>query len=126
LAQLAQAYVHLKPYHASDRNIRSLGRYAKRVAIKAASEIYGGDVEIEVQLEEGSLRARITVVGTLSVLLGTYSFVANYKGFKESIVEPNQRNALRRLRGASAPVGWPRNRFWRARYLARGSAEPVA
>jgi hypothetical protein len=27
------------------------------------------------------------VVGTLSVLLGTYSFVANYKGFKESIVE---------------------------------------
>src|SRR5262249_35922365 len=46
---------------------------------------YGGGVEIEVQLEEGSLIVRATVAG--SILLGIYSAVADYKGFKESVVE---------------------------------------
>lgn len=83
MTQLAQAYIHLKPYEASDERVRALGRYAKRVAVKAASEIYGGGVEVEVQLEEGSLRARITVGGFLLV---TYGVIADYNGFKESIV----------------------------------------
>ncbi len=47
--------------------------------------MYGGEVEIEVQIEEGSLITRVTVVG--SILLGVYNFVANYKGFKEGVVE---------------------------------------
>jgi hypothetical protein len=85
VTQLAQAYIHLKPYSASERKVRSLGRYAKRVAIRAAAELYGGDVEIEVQIEEGSLITRVTVAG--SILLGVYGFVANYKGFKEGVVE---------------------------------------
>jgi hypothetical protein len=55
------------------------------VAIKTAADIYGGDVEIEVQIEEGSLITRVTVVGLL--LLDVYSHVADYKGFKESVVE---------------------------------------
>ena len=75
MTQLAQAYIHLKPYTASEQRVRSLGRYAKRVAIRAAAEIYGGDVEIEVQIEEGSLITRVTVAG--SILLGVYGFVAN-------------------------------------------------
>ena len=85
MTNLAQAYIHLKPYPASERKIRSLGRYATRVAIKAAADIYGGGVEVEVQIEEGSLITRITVAGSL--LLGAYSVIADYKGFKESVVE---------------------------------------
>ncbi len=86
MTQLAQAYIHLKPYLASEKEVRSLGRYAKRVAIKAAANIYGGDVEIEVQIEEGSLITRVTVAGLL--LIGeVYSHVADYKGFKDSVVE---------------------------------------
>ncbi|WGS18953.1 MULTISPECIES: hypothetical protein [unclassified Bradyrhizobium] len=85
MTQLAQAYIHLKPYSASHKQIRSLGRYAKRVAIRAAADIYGGEVEIEVQIEEGSLITRVTVAG--SIFLGVYGFVANYKGFKEGVVE---------------------------------------
>jgi hypothetical protein len=85
VTQLAQAYIHLKPYSASDKHVRSLGRYAKRLAVKTAADIYGGDVEIEVQIEEGSLITRVTVIG--SILLGSYGFVANYKGFKEGVVE---------------------------------------
>lgn len=86
MTQLAQAYIHLKPYSASKADVQSLGRFAKRLAIKAAAEIYGGDVEIEVQIEEGSLITRITVVGMLFVG-GAYSHIADYKGFKESVVE---------------------------------------
>lgn len=85
MTKLAQAYIHLKPYPASDRKVRSLGRYAQRLAIKTAADIYGGGVEVEIQIEEGSLITRITVVGGL--LLGTYSAIADYKGFKESVVE---------------------------------------
>jgi hypothetical protein len=85
VTNLAQAYIHLKPYPASERKIRSLGRYATRVAIKAAADIYGGGVEVEIQIEEGSLITRITVAGSL--LLGAYSAIADYKGFKESVVE---------------------------------------
>lgn len=88
MTELAQAYIHLKPYSASRRDIQSLGRYAKRIAVRAAADIYGGEVEIEVQIEEGSLVTRVTVVGSIfSVLLATYGFVANYKGFKEGVVE---------------------------------------
>jgi hypothetical protein len=84
VTQLAQAYIHLKPYRASEKEVRSLGRYAKRIAIKAAAEIYGGDVEVEVQIEEGSLVTRVTIIG---LILGVYGHVADYKGFKESVVE---------------------------------------
>jgi hypothetical protein len=85
LAQLAQAYIHLKPYSASDKKLRSLGRYAKRLAQRRAAEIYGRGVIVEIELEEGSLKTRITVVG--SILLGTYGGIADYKSFKDSVVE---------------------------------------
>lgn len=85
MTTLAQAYIHLKPYSASEREIHSLGRYAQRIAAQAAIEIYGGGVEIDVQIEEGSLVTRVTVVGAL--LLAVHSHVADYKGFRESIVE---------------------------------------
>lgn len=85
MAQLAQAYLHLKPYRASDRKLKSLGHYAERIALRAAASIYGKGVEVEIELEEGSAKLRITVIGLL--LLDVYGHVADYKGFKESVVE---------------------------------------
>ncbi|MEY9184877.1 hypothetical protein [Bradyrhizobium sp. USDA 313] len=85
MTELAQAYIHLKPFSASHGEIRSLGRYAKRVAVRTAADIYGGGVEIEVQIEEGSLIGRITVIGSL--LLAAHGHIADYKGFKESVVD---------------------------------------
>lgn len=85
MAQLAQAYIHLRPYEASERKLKALSRSAERIALKVAAEIYGGGVFIDVELEEGSLRTRLTVVGAIA--LGIYGHVADYKGFKESIVE---------------------------------------
>lgn len=85
MAQLAEAYIHFKPFKASDREIRSFGEFAQRLATDVAGEIYGGDVLVHIELEEGSLRTRMAIAGTIA--LGIYSAVANYKGFKESIVE---------------------------------------
>lgn len=84
MAHLAEAYIHFRPFSASDRQIQSLGKYAQRVASEVAGEIYGGEVLVHVELEEGSLRTRIAIAGTIA--LGVYGAVANYKGFKESIV----------------------------------------
>jgi hypothetical protein len=77
--------IHLKPYSASDKKVRSLGRYAQRVAMRAAANIYGGGVEIDIQIEEGSLITRITVVGTL--VFNAYTGIAAYKDFKDQVAE---------------------------------------
>lgn len=85
MPQLAQAYIHLRPYWASPQKIRALGRAAEKIAIEKAGEIYGPDVIVQIELEEGSLRTRITVLGAIA--LASYGAVANYKGFKESVIE---------------------------------------
>jgi hypothetical protein len=55
-------HIHLKPYSASEKQIESVGRYAERVAIKTAADIYGGGVVVDVEIEEGSLLTHVTVV----------------------------------------------------------------
>jgi hypothetical protein len=55
------------------------------LAHDAASRLYRQDVNVDVALDEGSLIARITVVG--AALFAAYGGVANYKGFKESVAE---------------------------------------
>lgn len=89
MAQLAQAYLHLKPYFASRRKLQALGKFADAVASDAAKRIYAGGVVVDVELEEGSLIARVTVVGLLAghLALETYSKIADYKGFKDSVAE---------------------------------------
>ena len=70
----------------SQKDVHALGHYAKRIAFEAAANVYGGDVEIEVQIEEGSLITRVTVAGRI-FLSGAYSHIVDYKGFKERVVE---------------------------------------
>lgn len=89
MAQLAQAYLHLKPYTASARKLKALGRVADALASEAAKRIYDGGVIVDVELQEGSLIVRVTVIGLLAghLALEAYSKVADYKGFKESVIE---------------------------------------
>jgi len=83
------AYLHLKPYTASVRRLKALGKAADALASEAAKRIYDGGVVIDVELEEGSLIVRVTVIGLLTgqLALEVYSKVADYKGFKESVAE---------------------------------------
>jgi hypothetical protein len=85
LVQLAQTYIHLKPYRVSRKRLNSLGKRAEKIAVKAALDVYGGGVTVDVRLEEGSLRTWVSVAGVLT--LSAYGVIADYKGFKESIQE---------------------------------------
>jgi hypothetical protein len=81
MAQLAQGYLHLRPYDVGRRRLNEIGEAAEQAAVRAAYEIYSGDVTVDVRLEVGTLRTWITVTGVLTA----YSVIADYKGFKESI-----------------------------------------
>jgi hypothetical protein len=63
LAHLAEAYIHFKLYDAPDRRNRSLVKYAERLAIEVAGEVFGGDVQVHVELEQGSLRTTAKLNG---------------------------------------------------------------
>lgn len=52
--------------------------------IEVVGEIYGGDILVYVELEEGFFRICIVIVGM--IVFSVYGVVVNYKGFKESIV----------------------------------------
>jgi hypothetical protein len=87
MAQLAQTYVHLRPYEITQDKLESLGDAAQEIARNAARDVYGGNVTIDVRLEGGSLKVWMTVVGVLSAIHIGYGTVADYKAFKESIGE---------------------------------------
>jgi hypothetical protein len=73
----------LEALQASPERLRQLGEAAKTAGIQAATEIYGGDVWIDITVEEGSIFLRASVLGALTWL----SFLGGYKGFKESAIE---------------------------------------
>ena len=83
MAQLAQVRLVLDLHDLSDERIVALGRLADEIAGQVAADIYGGDVDVDVLIQDGSLLTRITVVGGL--LLGLYHGVAEYPDFKVGI-----------------------------------------
>lgn len=87
MTQVAEAYFHLKRVSLTPAKLEELGDLTATLAAEAANALYPPDSIIEVRLAEGSLKgwASVTIAGMLSV----YSFVANYKGFKEGIGEMN-------------------------------------
>lgn len=85
MPDLAQAYLHLKPFEVNE-NYLELGHLADQVAYHIAKQVYAFDVEVSVNLEPGSLRAWITAISAGSVL-AVYGAIADYKGFKESVAE---------------------------------------
>lgn len=87
MAHLAQTYVHLRPYELNTETIQRLGTAIQESAEVAALKFYRGGVTIDVDLEEGSAKFWITVVGALSAVHVAYGTIADYKGFEESIGE---------------------------------------
>jgi hypothetical protein len=62
VAQLAEAYFHLRPFAVSDEDLERLGRELTTIAVQAASRLFRPDSEIEVRLERGSLKGWAKVV----------------------------------------------------------------
>jgi len=83
MAQLAQAYVHLRRYEADPQTLWRFGEGTKAAAIEAVREIYRGNVCVDIRIDEGSVFLRAGVLGTIAWL----SFIGGYKGFKDTAIE---------------------------------------
>jgi hypothetical protein len=86
MTELAQVYVHLRPYDVDAKSIDRLGNAVREHAVAAARSIYHGNVTIDIRLEEGTIKVWATVIGVLGVLHVGYGVIADYKGFKEGVV----------------------------------------
>ncbi|MEZ2406289.1 hypothetical protein AB6806_05690 [Bosea sp. RCC_152_1] len=85
MAQLAEAYFHVRRVSLSVVELKQLGDDASKIAAKTALEFFPPDTILDVRLAEGSVRGWITVIGALTIPI--YGVVADYKGFKESVTE---------------------------------------
>jgi hypothetical protein len=91
MTAIGQAYIHLKPYSPDFDQIDQLQNAAERICIIAALESYHTrNLKLEIELEDGSLKGRMTVIAAglitaLHVGHWTYGTIADYKGFRESV-----------------------------------------
>lgn len=80
---LSQAYIHVEP--TSLETEEQLAEFQENITdfARSRSDFYfHPDVSIEIVFEEGSLKARVTVLGTLFLLM---QGVSNYPDFKEGV-----------------------------------------
>ncbi|MGF1845434.1 hypothetical protein L4C39_20035, partial [Vibrio clamense] len=78
---LSQAYIHIEPQKLKSKE--ELAQFKVELEAFARQRIgffLSPDLPIEIEFEEGSLIARITVLGTISVL---FQFISGYKDFRE-------------------------------------------
>lgn len=80
---LSQAYIHVEPTTVdidSSNEFRNFKKHIESFVSSRTSFYLGDDVSIQIDFEEGSLIARITVIGTL-VATG----ICNYPDFREGL-----------------------------------------
>jgi hypothetical protein len=83
MARLAQVYIRLRPYTIDADGLNILGDRASEIVSSSAGRYYEQPVDVDVALDEGTLKAVLTVVG--SILFGGYTAISDYKDFRESI-----------------------------------------
>src|SRR5262249_20973969 len=71
MAQLAEAYVRLRPYHVSEEQLARLGRATDEFARIGALEFYEQPVEIAVELVGGTLLAKVRLAGRIFFVVFT-------------------------------------------------------
>jgi hypothetical protein len=67
MAQLAEAYVRLRPYYVSEEQLERLGSATDEFARIGALEFYEQPVEISVGVVEGTLTAKATLLGAVTL-----------------------------------------------------------
>ncbi|MGY0627641.1 MAG: hypothetical protein ACW7DS_18170, partial [Paraglaciecola chathamensis] len=80
---LSQAYIHVEPTELeTEEQLVEFKKHITEFARSRTNFYLHPDVSIEIEFEEGSLKARITVMGTLFLLM---QGVANYPDFREGV-----------------------------------------
>jgi hypothetical protein len=82
---LAEAYTHLDIELFEDKaKLEVLRKELSNFFHERASFMFGGDVDIAVVFEEGSLRTKIIATGKVALIIG--GAIGAYGGFRESVV----------------------------------------
>jgi hypothetical protein len=84
VAHLMRIYLYVRQFPVDQEVLNRLGHAAEEIISTVGSERFKVPVEVNLNLEEGTLKVVAAVVGTL---FSTYYFVGNYKAFKEGVVE---------------------------------------
>lgn len=80
---LCQAYIHIEPENLSESQYSTYLEHLRVFAIARTRFFLYQEAEIQVEYKEGSLKAYITVFGTLT---GLYAGIAQYPDFKAGAV----------------------------------------
>ncbi|MBN1545265.1 MAG: hypothetical protein JW902_01245 [Syntrophaceae bacterium] len=80
---LCQAYIHSESDRFSEDELQKLKDELKEYVTKRAQFFLYNDVEISIDVGEGSFKSWASVLGTLTLL---YGGIANYPSFREGIV----------------------------------------
>ena len=80
---LSQAYIHVEPTELdSEQQLIEFKEHIAEFARSCMNFYLHPEVSIEIELEEGSLKAEITVMGAIYLLM---QGVANYPSFQEGV-----------------------------------------
>jgi len=80
---LSQAYIHVEPeLFMSDNDLANFEARIKSFAESRASFYLSPEASVKLEFEEGSLKYRVTIMGTILLLM---QGIANYKDFSEGI-----------------------------------------
>lgn len=80
---LSQAYIHVEPASlATDEQLAEFKAHITAFARSRSNFYLHPDVSINIEFEEGSLKARVTVLGTLFLIM---EGVSNYPDFREGV-----------------------------------------
>lgn len=79
---ICQAYIHVEPVNLPDEALEGYREYVKEFVEARGKFFLYPDVEIDVELKEGSLKSYATVLGTISAL---YAGIAQYPDFRSGV-----------------------------------------
>ncbi len=83
---LAQAYIHVNPKN-ENMNVETFKDEIEKYSKKRIHFFISENVDIDIEISEGSLIAKITVYGTVigSLMGGMTSFAKEYPDFREGV-----------------------------------------
>jgi hypothetical protein len=80
---LSQAYIHVEPKGIETKEELEAFKTKLTEFAKSRTDFFLGDnLDINVEFEDGSIKARITIMGTIFILLNG---ISNYKNFREGL-----------------------------------------
>ncbi|HEH9408624.1 hypothetical protein [Aeromonas salmonicida] len=80
---ISQAYIHVEPRGMeTDEQLESFKEHLRKFSLTRTEFFLSEGLDINVEFEDGSIKARVTVIGTLMLLL---QGISSYKDFREGL-----------------------------------------